>query len=435
MKNLKALFGLLIVGIIFLSGCINVDIYQKIKRSGKYDLNLTVSTEEQYAIFLNGLKKDLEVSDEFKNQYSYSETADSVTYSFTDLDPNVEPKLFKDIEEQADTTNTFNEFYASLPQTADLKTLQPKNIEFTKSFSFPYYVYNYKFSILPPEKTEVSAKDHILDEAGLLTEEDQSKIAEVVQNIYDNDKVELIVATRAGIDKDSHFDEIDDITTNFNYQDLDRKHIIVYVNHGDGYFCRVDSNLYFDFAVTEKLSEMTDNLIGVCKEDNIDEHIVNTVEELDKYLADHQLSDFGTSSPEQIGDLFQIGYTVDVFGEVTDTNGKKMENNQVKFNINSVEGGSYELTFRDFFLASILGDSWLTILIVIGVIILLLIVGGGAMMIAGRKNKQKKLEEQAMDSLSKPVMVGGNEPAAEKTDVKNELEDITRKIEGMGDDK
>ncbi|MBI3035207.1 hypothetical protein HYY71_02695 [Candidatus Woesearchaeota archaeon] len=62
---------------------------------------------------------------------------------------------------------------------------------------------------------------------------------------------------------------------------------------------------------------------------------------------------FDTSELETtMGEMFKIGYTIEVFGKITDTNGNRMSDNKVKFIIGLKENKKYYVTFRDFFISS-----------------------------------------------------------------------------------
>ena len=56
---LSLIIGLIILSLLLLNGCIQIDIYQKIKRNGHVDISLTFKAES--SMILNALKQDLEI--------------------------------------------------------------------------------------------------------------------------------------------------------------------------------------------------------------------------------------------------------------------------------------------------------------------------------------------------------------------------------------
>ncbi|MDD3629344.1 MAG: hypothetical protein PHN81_06190 [Actinomycetota bacterium] len=56
-----------------------------------------------------------------------------------------------------------------------------------------------------------------------------------------------------------------------------------------------------------------------------------------------------------LGQLFKIGYTIEVFGKIVETNGNKINDNTVKFNIGPDDLNLYYVKFKDFFLSNWFG--------------------------------------------------------------------------------
>ncbi len=146
--NKKIIFTLLMLSVVLVSGCVQLDVEQKIKRNGNVDLSLIVKSESP--TILNALKQNLEVAPSVQNKYTYEESDNSVTYKFTDIDPTKDV-LFKESEDSdMNTSMLFNK----------------DNYNFKKEFRFPYYYYTYK--IVTEEKSENTNSD--IEENNLLKE-------------------------------------------------------------------------------------------------------------------------------------------------------------------------------------------------------------------------------------------------------------------------
>ena len=130
----KLIVGIIILSMFLVSGCIQIDIYQKIKRNGHVDMSLTFKAE---STILNAFKQNIEVDPSIKSKYTYKETDDSVTYQFTDIDPSKD-NLFKQEQDSQTDTSIFNK----------------DNYHFKKEFKFPYYYYTYEINIKDVQKEE-----------------------------------------------------------------------------------------------------------------------------------------------------------------------------------------------------------------------------------------------------------------------------------------
>lgn len=120
----KIILGFLVLSMFLISGCVQIDVYQKIKRNGNIDLSLTLKSES--SMILNAMKQNLEVDPSVMEKYTYEEGTDSVTYKFTDINP-LKDNIFKQKEDSKTDTSMFNK----------------DNFKFKKEFSFPYYYYTY----------------------------------------------------------------------------------------------------------------------------------------------------------------------------------------------------------------------------------------------------------------------------------------------------
>jgi hypothetical protein len=206
--NKKIILSILILSIVVLSGCVQVDVYQKIKRSGNVDMSLTFEAESP--MILNTLKQDLEIDPSIQDKYTYEETDNSVTYRFTDIDLQKDNLFAEEVDSETDTS-----------------LLDKENYDFKKEFKFPYYYYTYEIDMTKGNTEELDAQE---------------------ESLFDDSEIDSL-----------------------------------------------------------------------------------------------------------FGEMLTIGYTVEVFGTIVETNGNRMDDNKVKFNIGVNTDKEYYVTFKDFFLSSWFG--------------------------------------------------------------------------------
>lgn len=127
---------LLLVFLVLLGGCVQVDVSQKIKRSGNMDMSLTLKAESP--MILSAVNQDLQIDPSVQDKFTYEETDTSVTYKFTDIDPSKDT-LFEENEDS----------------TADTSIIDKESYRFEKEFKFPYYYYTYEID-MTKEETEDS---------------------------------------------------------------------------------------------------------------------------------------------------------------------------------------------------------------------------------------------------------------------------------------
>lgn len=147
----KITIGIIVLSMLLISGCVQIDIYQKIKRNGHVDMSLTFKAE---SMILNAFKTNIEVEPSMKSKYTYEETDDSVTYKFTDIDP-FKDNLFKQEDNGKTDTSMFNK----------------DNYHFKKEFKFPYYYYTYEIEMKDTQQEESKPKtdntEGMFDTSGL----------------------------------------------------------------------------------------------------------------------------------------------------------------------------------------------------------------------------------------------------------------------------
>ena len=375
--------------ILVLSGCINFSVDQKLKRNGHYDMDLTISTSPEYKMILNGLKEGFQVDESVKNKFNYKETDTSVTYSFKDINPKTDKKLFKEVEKK-DGPN--EGVLGQTQETPDSSFINPENTDFKKEFKFPYYEYTYSLKIAPEPKKDakeaviLSQNEYILDEANILDPQSKSQIIQDINHIYQNDSIEVIIVSKNKMEQMDYYSYSYDFTSSFNFKNKNKQYILIFVStNGDG-LCKVESNIYLDSKVSSKIRTLNSNFEKNCKS-GYSAQINDVVAQLDEFFKTTDLES-SKQTEEQLGQLFNIGYTVEVFGKIEDTNGLKMGGNKVKFDINPSKNGEYTIIFKDFFLATTLGDSYWIYLVVAGVIL----IGGVGLAIISkhRKNLQSR---------------------------------------------
>ena len=358
--------------IILLTGCINIiNVDQKLKRNGHYDIGLTISTAAEYKMILNGIKESFQVDDSVKDKFTYSETDTSVTYSFKDINPATDKKLFKETQIPNGTDNTINLSSGS----SDSSIINPENIEVKKELKFPYYEYTYTLKMTAAAKnssnetTILTEDNYIFDDANILDSESKKQIMQSINNIYKNDSVEVIIITKKQMSETEYNFYVDEFASNHS---LDNKqYILIFASFNETGVCSITSNIYTEPNVSSKVDLLNTDFEKSCRT-NYSAEIKDTITQLDNFF---KVTDLESTKQltDQLGQLFKIGYTVEVFGKIIDTNGQQMDGNKVKFDINPEENGQYTIVFQDFFLASILGDMYLIYLIGVGVILIIII--------------------------------------------------------------
>ena len=73
----------------------------------------------------------------------------------------------------------------------------------------------------------------------------------------------------------------------------------------------------------------------------------------DEETEENEISLFNET---EMNAMFGIGYTIEVFGKIVETNGNKMSNNKVKFNMGMNDDKVYYVKFRDFFITNWIGS-------------------------------------------------------------------------------
>ena len=304
--NRNVVICFLLISIILTGGCVNIEVNQKLMRNGHYDIALTISTSSEYKMILNGIKEGFVVDESVKNKLTYSETDTSITYSFKDLDPEKDTKLFKEVEKKDGETS----------EGPDSSFLDPKNYEFTKEFKFPYYEYTYKIKVSPgseeeEKKTETLTKEeYILDNATLLDTDTKNQIMQNINNIYKNDLIEVIIATEEEMDSMDYFPYKYDLTGDFDFKNKNGKYILIFASNDERSLCKVESNIYADSKISSEIRTISSDFSKNCKDD-YNSQILDVTTQLDAFFKEHEFESTSDKQMEDaLGDMFNIGYTV-----------------------------------------------------------------------------------------------------------------------------
>ncbi len=398
-----------------LSGCINFEVYQKIKRNGKYDLDFTISTTEEYSMVLEGLKETMQIHDSVKDKAEYTETDTSLKYSFKDLDPETDTKLFKKTNETIGDTG----------ESPDTSFIDPDNVDFEKDFKFPNYEFTYTIKMQEPaideEPVTLTKEKNIIDEAGFI--DDKDRLMEDINGIYADDAIEVVVITKPQMNAYDYFSFESNFTQSYDF--AGDYYIIVFASAGDAPVCKVSTNIFLDTQYSNKIWALNTDFGANCSQD-YNAQIQRIVSELYSYA---QVNELETSNEltDSIAQMFKIKYTVEVFGNVIETNGEQLDDNKVQFEINPDEEGEYYIVFTDFFLATLFGDNWWVFISIPVVVILVTIV---ILVVKGKKPGKKQVPSQLADYIKNAKASGMNDDQIRQTLLQSgwQLEDINNAL-------
>ncbi|RJQ21365.1 hypothetical protein C4580_02380 [Candidatus Woesearchaeota archaeon] len=134
--NKTAIAGSILI-LLLLTGCLQIDIQQKLKRSGKVDLSLTFKSDS--TMILENMKEQFQVNPAITRKYTYSETEKSATYQFTDVDPQTDSLFLSQGDEK---TAAF---------------MNKDSYKISREFKFPYYYFTYEIHF--PVKEQETEQD------------------------------------------------------------------------------------------------------------------------------------------------------------------------------------------------------------------------------------------------------------------------------------
>lgn len=360
-----------------LSGCVSIQVDHTLKRSGRYDLALTFKTSPEYKMLLNNIKEGLVVDASVKDHFEFRDTDTSITYAFTDLEPSSDARLFEPAAEAASPATP-----GMVGEPPGLAFLDPANVRYTKTFAFPYYVYTYRLRVpapaTPPATTgPLEAGMYLRDEADLLDAPTKALLMARLDAIWANDSVEVIIATRPSLSTDNYWTAEQEILDSFPFRNPEEQYVLLLASRDEPRYCKATSNIY-DASVSMTLSSLNYNFSSACPLDPAGA-IIDYVEGLEALFLTEDLAAAPLADP--MSQLLTVEYTVHTFGAITQTNGRELGDGQVRFDVNPLEVGDYMLTFREFFLANLLGDSLQPLLIAL----IVLLIGGNLLLLARRR--------------------------------------------------
>ncbi len=366
-----------------LGGCMSLSVQQKIYRNGVYDLTLVLESEPEYRLVLSSLKSNLQVNDSVKPKLSYSETDTKVVYAFRGINPTTDKTLFvpKDTDGNPDLFSG-----GSVSQRADFDLLNPKHVQITKQFMFPYYIYTYTLLVDSPQHELASqplgGESYVQDEAGILSPESFSYALARINEIYLNDSVEVIILTQPSMDTTNYYQFMDNFAATFPFKEEEPHYITIFLSGGPSGVCRVQTNMQLQLGIYTYINQLNTDFSEKCSQD-FSSTLLKVVDDLTTYSTEHEIQDEERFS-ESAGDLFTIDYALQVFGSIVSTNGKKLDGQNVQFDVSLVSPGEYTVTFKDFFLVGLLGEFYGLYLLA-----LLLVIVGAVVLVVRAKQKKK----------------------------------------------
>lgn len=360
-----------------------MSVEQALKRSGRYDLAVTFTTSPEYKMLLHSIKEELQVEDAVKDKFAFSDTATTMTYAFTDLDPATDTRLFK---EKASVGTPNSMAAAGGP---GLEALEPGRTELEKRTSFPYHVYTYTIRVAPPQQetpspTYLRPQDYVQDAAALLAPETEAAIMEDIRAIFANDSVEVIVMTKPALSAAEYWQVRNDLEASFPFKNPDQNYVLLLASSDGDRYCKLDWSFY-DPGVAGALGTLGAEYAAGCAGDPGGQ-ITRAVSGLRALFDEKDLAGgaLDPSLENQLGQLFTIEYTVRTFGAVVETNGRLLEDGRVRFDINPLKPAEYMVTFKDLVFAGIFVDSLQAVLVVAVV----LLVGGNALLLVARRRRR-----------------------------------------------
>ncbi len=335
--------------LLFLTGCINVEVTHTLNRDGTYDVDLTLSTTEELGSMLDQLKQGLEVEEHLQGRYTFRETETSITYSFTGIDLKEGTSLFKEEE------HTESEVPAG-QATLDSTFFRSTGVDIRKESSFPYNTYSYTLTVAPTqtasgqEDAPLPQDAYIIDEANILNEQTELMLTEHVRSIYNSDGIEMIVSTKQEMDAAGYMNYRFGLTGSFPFRGRQGRFLLLFVS-ADGY-CRVDTNLFRDAALASRIQSLDAELERGCVNDP-DSALISVARQLDSFFEQHDLAQ--APQPLSIDEQITVSYTVRGLGSIVNTTGLRIDKQTVQFDVNPGKEATYTATFRELALAGLLG--------------------------------------------------------------------------------
>lgn len=344
---------------LILSGCVSMSVEQRLHRDGTYDLNFTIQTDESFAMMLQGMKQNLIVEDAVKDRFRFHETPTSISYIFRNIDPQRDSELFIDADDIEEVALEGDDFTMQA-DNADVSFLNPSNVELTREFRFPYYVFTYTLNfngtIVGDDTTDSAPlfSEYIIDEENTLSEIQRQEIIEVMEAIHIASSIETVIFVTQ---EDNYFDvftERMDFLNTFEFSSASADYILLTFSPEVSDVCEITSNIYFDGDLREKISSLDDEFNEICDEGS--SAIVKVLTSLEEFLQTHEPEDLFAGLDafgDQLANMFSVALYIETFGTIKETNGMQMSDTRVRFDMKE-EQVMYTVVFRDFFLITLL---------------------------------------------------------------------------------
>ncbi|MFH1850173.1 MAG: hypothetical protein ABH879_08415 [archaeon] len=330
------------VALILIVGCVHIEIHQKIKRNGKYDVDIRITSEPERRYLLAELDEQLLIHKDVQDRFSFIEDEESVVLSFQDLTSN--DRLLFDKNSKSSYLKAYE----------DYTFLNPEEIRIERTMHFPYYVYEMRIGCdeeVPKGWLRESA--YILDEAGMVSEQNRSMYGEIINSIYETNDIEVLVVTKNYLsESDARFFYLS-LADKFRFAKEDSYHVIIIVSKSTDGICRIETNINSVPGVSRQVSAIEKNLSLLCHA-KPSAAIEKSLRQLEELFSKQRVS------PNLVAglfdDLFRIEYVVEVFGRVIETNGERINDHEVMFDISPLRRSEHTVIFRDTILATHLGD-------------------------------------------------------------------------------
>ena len=162
---MKKTLLIFIVALIFIGGCVNIDIEQKIKRNGLVDMSFEITTS--MPMILDELKESIVLSNENEFPFEVVEKENGIAYVFENIDP-AQANLFEQDDE-------------------DVPLDSISNLQVSYEFRFPYYYYTIEIDMSDSQNNleNKSAEEISLGEAFDMVGDEMSELfAEMFKITY-----------------------------------------------------------------------------------------------------------------------------------------------------------------------------------------------------------------------------------------------------------
>ncbi len=347
---MRQLYVIIALFVILCSGCATVEVTEQLKPQGEYNLimDLTVPAEN-----LVTLRENLQLVPGLEGIAEVTSTDSSLRVAFFGLSYGQPRNFFR---------NT---------SFGDPDGLLPRVDYLGQELHFPYYIHTYEYHVVPalfsnPTGGVLSAEKYIEDEINLLDSSQEDLIVERMNRMFQNDSIELLVVTKPMVNYDEFQPEF---IQQFDF--VTKRYVMLFVSrNATASICMIDTNLFFGEAVPLEITSLGARFAENCSR-NLSKNIMDVTEHLDQLFIQQDI--IVLDAEEQgidFSNLPSIQYTVDLFGDVTDTNGEVLDRRRVRFDIDPAVEMGYRVQFREFILASYFGKNYIWY---VGLICLLLL--------------------------------------------------------------